>query len=251
MDSYFKKASWIWISEDDKPDEYGEFSGEVNYSGKKTLCRISCDGDYTLYVNGSFVESNQYGDFEHYKVFDEIDITKHLHKGSNEIRILVWHFGVDSQRYICNKAGVIFEIYAAGEILLASGNNVMCRRNVAYLNGYCKKITGQLGLSFLYNATKENVGEFYPSVIVKKVCNFYPRPTKKLVVSSRAKSKVLIARGNYYLVDLGEETVGLPSIDFVSEKEQTIHRRKNLGDVDVHRTTRCTVAACGTGNSPD
>ncbi len=40
------------------PDTYGElYDGFVGEGGKAT-CRLSCDGDYTLFVNGRYVASN-------------------------------------------------------------------------------------------------------------------------------------------------------------------------------------------------
>lgn len=93
-DGVFKKSKWIWISNELNKDEYGEFFTSFYCESSNAECRISCDGDYTLFVNGNMVESNQYGDFEHYKVFDEIDISKYIKRGENTFAVLVWHFGV-------------------------------------------------------------------------------------------------------------------------------------------------------------
>ena len=90
--SVFKKSKWIWISNELNKDEYGEFFTSFYCESSNAECRISCDGDYTLFVNGNMVESNQYGDFEHYKVFDEIDISKYIKRGKNTFAVLVWHF---------------------------------------------------------------------------------------------------------------------------------------------------------------
>lgn len=78
----FKTAKWIWQSESAGADEYAEFyprfcvAKEQLKSGEKIVCRISCDGDYTLFVKDRYVASNQYGDFEHYKIYDELDLRK-------------------------------------------------------------------------------------------------------------------------------------------------------------------------------
>lgn len=218
----FEHAKWIWINNKQNKDEYGEFL--TNFTSKKqsTICRLSCDGDYTLFVNGKYVASNQYGDFEHYKIYDEIDITDCLQDGKNEIYILVWHFGENSQRYINAQAGLIFSIAQDGKILLTSDEKILCRESRAYKSGYCKKITGQLGYSFLYDARKENTGEYAPATIVKKNCIFYKRPTKKLQLLAKKEISVLKAKGDYYLIDLGEETVGLPVLNFNSTTEQKI-----------------------------
>ena len=218
----FEQAKWIWINSEQNKDEYGEFFAEFSSKKQPTICRLSCDGDYTLFVNGEYIASNQYGDFEHYKVYDEIDITERLRDGNNEIFILVWHFGEDSQRYINAQAGVIFEIEQDGKILLTSNEKTLCRESRTYKNGYSKKITRQLGCSFLYDARQENLGEYAPATTVKKNCSFYKRPTKKLQLLAPKGNSVLKAEGNYYLIDLGEETVGLPVLKFNSQTEQKI-----------------------------
>ena len=207
---------------ENRKDEYGEFFTSLLIERKPTLCRLSCDGDYTLFINGAFVASNQYGDFEHYKIYDEIEIGEYLQEGENEIYILVWHFGEDTQRYINAQAGVIFELEQDGKIILASNEKVLCRKNQAYKNGYCKKITGQLGYSFLYDARKENLGGFVSATVVEKDCAFFKRPTGKLELLPEKEIKRLKNEGNYYLIDLGEETVGLPVLEFTSLSEQKI-----------------------------
>ena len=206
----------------EQKEEYAEFFVLFKSSIKLTVVRLSCDGDYTLFINGKYVAGNQYGDFEHYKVYDEIDITEYLIDGQNEVSILVWHFGEDSQRYINAKAGVIFEIEQDGKIILASDEKVLCRKSKAYKDGYCKKVTGLLGYSFLYNANKENSGKLVSATLVEKHCTFYKRPIEKLQLLPKKEITVLKNEGNYYLIDLGEETVGLPVLEFSSSSEQKI-----------------------------
>ena len=94
---------------------------ELNYNGGKAICHISCDGDYTLFVNGVYVSSNQYADFEHYKIYDSIDITDRLVIGENTILITVWHLGVSSSRYKPAKAGLLYEIECDGKTVCKSG----------------------------------------------------------------------------------------------------------------------------------
>ena len=124
--SVFKNSKFIWIN-DTNMDTYGEFYAEFTASGSP-FCRISCDGDYTLFINGKYVSSNQYGDFEHYKSYDEIDLNSYIQAGKNHFAILVHHFGKDSQRYKKYQAGVIFEICEGESILLASDENILSRK---------------------------------------------------------------------------------------------------------------------------
>ena len=226
--SVFKKSKWIWISNELNKDEYGEFFTSFYCEGSNAECRISCDGDYTMFVNGNMVESNQYGDFEHYKIFDEIDISKYIKRGKNTLAVLVWHFGEDFQRYKTAQAGVIFEITSQEKLLLCSDEHVRARRSRTYACGRCKKITNQLGFSFLYDATKEDGWEYNGfsdggfAVAVNKNCSFYLRPDSKLQRNEEKLSRVIKNGGNYYLVDLGEESVGLPSFELISSTVQKI-----------------------------
>lgn len=231
----FKTAKWIWPSESAGADEYAEVyprfcvTKEQLKSGGKIVCRISCDGDYTLYIKDRYVASNQYGDFEHYKIYDELDLTPHLRAGENELKILVWHFGADTQRYKSARAGVIFEIVKCGDqneqLLCASDETTLCRKSPAYKSGYQKQITPQLGFSFLYDATKDiPQNDLRPASVAEKNCTFYPRPVRKLEVGERAKTKIVktAENGTYYLIDLGEESVGFPTLEFSSKTKQKI-----------------------------
>jgi len=226
----FEKSKWIWISETEQPDEYGEFFQNFDLTDtQNTLLRISCDGDYTIFINGKYAASNQYGDFEHYKVYDEIDITDFVNAGTNYISLLVWHIGKNTSRYKNYKAGVIFEIFKKDRVILSSNECTRARKSQAYESGRCGIITGQLGFGFHYDATRED-GSFFTgecfgnAVAVEKHCDFYPRENKKLLLKNLiygVKDEAEI-NSRYFLIDLFEERVGLISFKFTSDTEQKI-----------------------------
>ena len=108
----FENSKFIWI-DDTNTDTYGEFYATFN-ANSSPICRLSVDGDYTLFINGKYAASNQYGDFEHYKIYDEIDLSEHIVNGENHFALLVHHFGKDSQRYKKYQAGAIFEVIENG-----------------------------------------------------------------------------------------------------------------------------------------
>ena len=181
----FKLAKWIWVEMNSLPDTYGEFYDEFVWEEGNVNCLLSCDGDYTLYINGKYAASNQYGDYEWYKSYDKIDVTSYLKKGKNSIAILVWHFGTDSQRYIKAQAGLIFELQSNDKVVLASGEHTRARYSAAYKQDAKKLVTRQLGFSFAYDATKEDAWKttgkgFQSAVLVEKNCSFVERPIKKL-----------------------------------------------------------------------
>lgn len=184
--SAFSTAKWIWMDENCSPDTYGEFYDEFVWQGEKTLCRISADSDYTLFINGKYVASNQYGDFPWYKSYDEIDVTAYLEKGKNKIAILAWYFGENTQRYYHAAAGLIYEVVEQDTVRAQSSENTLSRYSRAYKNGLRKKVTNQLGYSYLYDATQEDnwingdLQGFAPSVLADKDCNLIPRPVKRV-----------------------------------------------------------------------
>ena len=226
--SVFENAKWIWLKED-KVDQYGEFLSEFN-ACQNAKINISCDGDYTLYLNGKYVASNQYGDFEHYKIYDEVDLTSYLNDGENILAILVHHVGKDFSRYKPYQAGLIFEVISDGNVILSSGTDVLSRESKAYKTGLCKHISPQLGFSYLYDSTKEDgwiFGEgssFEASYLVEKNCQFFPRPIPKLSLRKFKNSSLIYSQNSTnFIYDLGEETVGLLSFELDASEEASIN----------------------------
>ena len=242
----FDKSKWIWYALASADDTYGEFRAHFycRGDGEKTFCRISCDGDYQLYINGMFVASDQYGDYEHYKIYDDIDISRYVTAGKNLFAVRVWHPGMATQRYIPAQAGVIFEVTMSGQTALVSAKNVMARQSPAFANGYCKVITPQLGLSFLYDAEKEDgwisgdAAGFVPATEVDKKCSFSARPVAKLVYGATVFAKeVKTYSDKNYVADLGEERVGMPRLRLFSSCRQkiTVSYGEYLQDGHVRR----------------
>lgn len=218
----FSKSEWIWYRKEPIPDSYGDFKDTFFYESGQVLCRLSCDGEYTFFVNGTYVSSNQYADYEHYKVYDQVDITGFLKQGENEIYILVWHMGVPSQRYCPGEAGLLYEVVQKEKVLACSDCSTLSRQNPHYLSGYCKSVSLQLGCSFLYDASKEEDTEYTSSVIVTKLCSMYERPIEKLVLQPEKQVEYLISEPCHYLIDCGEEVLGVPVLKFTSGCAQKI-----------------------------
>ena len=219
----FEKSKWIWTLGEQIPDSYAEFKDEFEYEGGTAVLNLSVDTDYALFINGRYFASNQYGDFEHYKIYDSLDITESLQKGKNDILFLVYYCGKPTSRYLPANAGLIYELTIDGEVILASGEGTPSRIEPHYVPGRDLMITRQLGYSFCYDATAGCDAEFSPSRVVNKNTSFFERPIKKLTVKEELPPRcVNKISDSHYLIDLGGETVGLPSIRFYSEKEQTI-----------------------------
>ncbi|MBQ7793761.1 MAG: family 78 glycoside hydrolase catalytic domain [Clostridia bacterium] len=229
MVTVFENAEWIWNDKAFTENEYAEFLTPFIWTGKNTSINISVCGDYTLFVNGRYVASNQYADFEHYKVYDTIEITEYLQDGSNTVAILVWYFGKSGMRYLTPNAGVIFEIFDGDGVLCQSNTETLSRKSKAYMSGEVKKITPQLGFSYTYDATKEDswlcgsTDGFSASVIIQDKQEFYGRPIIKHKFCDLKKGEIISREKNRYLIDLSEETVGAFSFSFMSDSRQKIN----------------------------
>ncbi|MBO7763218.1 MAG: family 78 glycoside hydrolase catalytic domain [Clostridia bacterium] len=222
----FEGAKWIWVEDASLPDTYGEFYREFSWNGGPVSLFLSADSEYTLFLNGRFVESNRYADCEWYKTYEEIDLTPYLASGVNRMAVLVWYYGLDSQRYLRETAGLLFEIKAGEQTLAVSDGETLCRYSRAYRNGYQKWVTRQLGLSFLYDATKEDgwikgrLCGFHPAVPVAKSCTPVARPIQRLVCDPFCRGRLVSQGDGVYVFDLGQESVGLLSLRFTAKAEQ-------------------------------
>ena len=238
----FENSKYIWL-EKESENSFLEAYSPFYYEGGECFCNLSCDGDYTLYINGKYVSSNQYGDYEHYKCYDEINITEYLIKGKNHFACLVWHFGKDTSRYKKHTAGVIFQVMCEEKCLLASNESTLIRQSNAYESGFIRIITSQLGFSYKYDSTKEDgwllgLGSgFKKAHPVSKKSTFYPRPNKKLVLGEFNEGKIIYRDKNRILIDLEKECLGLLSFKLSSRIEQkiTISYGEHLTDGYVPR----------------
>lgn len=222
MEKNLAFSEWIWNSSDYLPDEYAEF--KFNFNGnknKRTIFNIASDSLYNLYINGKLVSFGQYADYPDYKVYDSIDITDYVEK-ENRVEILVWYFGIDTQNYIKDAPGVIFEVSEDGKVIEKSGAHIKSRLCPHYAAHREKRITSQLGLSFKYFANADENAEYTDSAVISKSKNLFVRPNERLILRERVKTEVTYLADGSYLVDLGKETCGFLDLDFESSEEQEI-----------------------------
>ncbi len=223
------KAQWIWENAAPAADEYAEFQAVIpTKPDAKTLLRISADSNYAVYVNGTLAAFGQYGDFPHYKVYDEVDVSAFCHGGIREgisvFSIIVWYYGTGSSVYYPGKAGVWFEIESDGKLTAVSGEGTLCRAAVHYVPHQCKIITGQMGFSFHYDASADaGAVPLHPAVLTGFEAELFPRPNKKLVLEEPLCGRVIGGDGaKHFLLDLGREEVGFLSLKLASDIKQKI-----------------------------
>ena len=238
--SVFENSKFIWIN-DTNIDTYGEFYASFK-ANSSPICRVSCDGDYTLFINGKYVASNQYGDFEHYKIYDEIDLSRFTCDGENHFAILVHHYGKNSSRYKKYQAGVIFEIVENNTVVLASNEDILSRQSKAYISGIKREISSQLGFSYTYDAKNEDLWQvglgkdFKKSLSVSKNCVFYKRPIKKLELGDIVYGNVITKENDtHFIVDLGREITGILSFEIEGKADINIAYGESLTNGKVRK----------------
>lgn len=223
-----EKSKWIWLKEEQTVDSYGDFFSEFTYTGEKAFVNISADSNYTLYINGVFVNSGQYADYPHYKVYDEIDITDFCRVGENQLAITVWYYGIAGcSTYYKGNAGLRFEVYQGADLCDYSNQKTYSRRNINYISQN-KLITPQLGLTFLYDATVLETWRtsidcsFTQSREISQNLPLYERPNKKYDIGNRIDSVLVKQTENDWIYDLGREEVGYLTFRIKSQKKQKI-----------------------------
>ena len=222
--NYFEKAKWIWIDKNAECDEHAEFIDEVYFDGSGAEMYISADSDYAVYVNGSLAAFGQYPDFPYMKVYDRLDLSRHMRRGKNVIAIRVWYYGIDTtSTYYPGDAGLIYSLYADGVLLSYSSERTLSRISPTYVSHKRRIITGQLGLSFEYDAEGLDawmLGEadtkypFSPSRELDISPAMRQRTCKKTEFGRTRIGKIVSGRGitpvsdGGMIFDLGSEVVG-------------------------------------------
>ena len=225
------ESKWIWKKDFSGKDLYCDFVDSFICTGGEVNVKISADSNYALYINGELVESGQYGDYPHYKIYDEFDITKYCKKGRNIVAISVWYYGKTTLCYYPGTPALRYEIAGKDSILTCSGFTTLCRASREYEIGLCKQITSQMGFGFHYDITKndgwreweEECEGFEQSAIVDQSPPLYPRPVKKLIFGEKRQTKAVKAEnGTHFLFDIGEEEVGYLTFKLHSPVKQRL-----------------------------
>ncbi len=217
-----KNAKWIWNSTDYIDDEYVDFLCDFDINNPHGVSLdISVDGTFAVYVNDNLAGFGECSDDENNKIYDTFCLDEFVKKGKNSLFITVWHHGAPCSTYSVAKAGCIFSITEGGQDLLNSDEKVLSRINTNFKNGYCKYITGQLGLSYYYDNTIDNNAPFTFSALIDKSKDIEKRPIKNLQLLDRKDTKITY-NGNLVTIDLSEETVGFLDFSFESDNAQEL-----------------------------
>ncbi|MBE6665961.1 MAG: hypothetical protein E7603_07070 [Ruminococcaceae bacterium] len=227
---WFEKSEWIWSDTRASKDEYAEFYSTFFFEGEDIRMAISADSNYAVYINGELSAFGQYADYPYDKIYDVIDINSYCKKGENTLAIIVWYYGTDTTSvYYPGNAGLLFDIFSDRKSVCHSGAHILSRKSRAYVSHREKILTGQLGYSFLYDASKDDgwkMGKgsgFSESTVVSQNLPLRKRPCEKLFLEEpRAGELCKKISSEDLIFDLGVNTVGFLQIEAESEEEQTI-----------------------------
>ncbi len=203
----WKTGKWIWAEGYDSVNTYVDAACSFSVSaGQKIVMAISVDTNYAFEAGGQLF-FGQYADYPFDKVYDLLDLTDAVTPGENRIVIRVWHQGDNSSTARGEAAGLIYEIFADGVCIAASGEDTPVRPVTGYAMGPVEQVSGQLGYSFRYDARAKEA-EFVPCTLAEKPLPVRERPIRKLVLGGDEPA-VMTVSGTYTdAPDAGKHTLG-------------------------------------------
>ena len=216
-----EQGKWIWADTPLRANEYVTFYDKFTYSSGMVKMIISIAGDYALYINGKLVSFEQYPDYKTYKVYDDLDVTPWLLVGKNTIKIVGWYIGEDCLTCVEMPRGLYYKIYTQNEILTCSSEKTLCALNKDYVSYQNKKITTQLGFSYLYDTryTGEPT-ELLSAIEVDGFDNLVLRQNQKTRLGEYVVAKQFDEKRRIY--DLGKECCGFLRIKFCAPNGERI-----------------------------
>ncbi len=177
----FALAKWIRNQDCMGINTYAEFSQDFTPLEAPKI-KLSCDGNFVLYLNDSFVGCGQYQGYEDLQFFEEYDLSPFLIGGVNHLRILAHHPGKDFSTHRASPAGLIFEVTDGGQVLCASSSETLSRPDTRYRFGEeVGKVTGQLGFTFAFDQTAAPA-PWQASVLSSRSLELRRRPIKQLKI---------------------------------------------------------------------
>ncbi len=193
------KAKWIWNKNAESKNAYVDFICDTEFSSvdKSAYLNISADSEYTVWINGQFVDCGQFDDFPNHKIHDTLKVSQYLVTGKNRIAIEVYYQGVKSFQYMIGKTGLWFEL-VNGKEKAVSGEDILSAPSKAYVQGDMYRITPQLAYGFCYDARKEDnwkeksvpIPERFEPSCEAEDRKTYPRPIEKCVFAPVENTKI-------------------------------------------------------------
>ncbi|MCR5186773.1 MAG: alpha-L-rhamnosidase N-terminal domain-containing protein [Clostridia bacterium] len=165
-------AKYIWVENIEKEnglnsDEWVCFRKSFSLKNTKRIkdatMRIAVDSKYWLYINGEIVVRDgqlKRGERINSIYYDELNISKYLHDGDNNISILVWYFGKSGFSHIDSGQGALLLQAQIGDMSLISDESWKALRNPAFLKSERHLLDRLSESDIKYNANLE-LGDWY------------------------------------------------------------------------------------------
>ncbi|MBR2373111.1 MAG: alpha-L-rhamnosidase N-terminal domain-containing protein, partial [Lentisphaeria bacterium] len=151
-------VKWIWdAGKCGRKDSYKAFRKTFDLEEVPGVAaiQISADSTFALYVNGKRVPGNQFSDYPMERSYSTFDVADLLQKGENVIAVSVHYIGEKFHVYMPGIASLRLVLFSGREIICASDNSWKCADEPGFVSGSGRKMTGQAGFIFEYDARLE------------------------------------------------------------------------------------------------
>lgn len=106
-------AKWIWKAQEDRTPYNQTIVARKTVDLKdfdKAMIRITADSYYRLFINDQWVGDGPCRAYAAHYRYDELDVTRFLKEGSNEVKILSNFFGVGVLTRQVTEAGLLAQL---------------------------------------------------------------------------------------------------------------------------------------------
>lgn len=147
-------SRWLWNEKSsDEINQYVCFWKEFNVEETAFHLHICADTLYAVWMNEKLVCYGGYLAYPENKYYDTYDLCPYSVSGKNVICILVYYQGVGTSCYAKGTPGLIYALTSNSAVISNENTFVCC--GSGFMQGPMPLISGQLGPSFEYDATKE------------------------------------------------------------------------------------------------
>lgn len=213
----------IWLDGPEMRNQYVDFvqTFAVDAVDAGAVIHICADSDYALYLNGAFVDCEQYDCYPERMAYDSLPVAKYLRPGENRLCVRAWHQGEDSMQYVTGEAMLIYSLRNGGQRVVSAPEGCLCRADGSYASGaQVERVTSQLSFTFHFDARGEDswLADGYapgadwsrPVTRDERMARteFHPRPVRKQILQPRADVR-LAAQGRFRYDSDVKGTLGL------------------------------------------
>ena len=189
----FQNAKYIWCAGlEDTPNSYVNCYETLQVTpGRTYKLYITAHTDYSLWIGGKLITFGQFADYpDQVKIYDEADITDALTAGENKLVITGYGQRVDSSTQRGEVSGILYVITEDGKDVCHSSEDTCIAPHPYFVAGEMERVSGQLGYTFQYDATRE-IPACGKAVVTAALPVLAPRPIEKLVLKDACPMRLV------------------------------------------------------------